>query len=81
MSRNQPPRTPVHFPRMKVRGARNRAKSAARHEQRTMLRVRLERAPRGSAPGMFTTELVVDPNGTHVLATRTVTDGWGRRVK
>lgn len=37
MSRSQTPRTPVYFPRMKVRGKRNRAKLAARYSHRTVL--------------------------------------------
>lgn len=73
------PRTPVHFPRMKVRGRRNRAKSAARHETRVMMRVRVTQAH--AADGTIQATFHLDPNGTHaVMFTTGVRDGWGRRV-
>lgn len=68
-------RTPVDFPRMKVRGARNRAKSAERVTQVWKARVRVVKADLGSV------RLVVDPLfGTHVVQNAVVRDGWGRTV-
>lgn len=75
----QRPRTPVHWPRMKVRGRRNRAKTAARHRFRTVL--------------PHTTMTQVSPNkarfdviaewepGCFRIDVDRVADGWGREVE
>lgn len=69
------PRTPVHFPKMKVRGARNKAKSAARYRYASTARVRI-----GSQDASGTT-LILDPNGTHVVSGDSgIQDGWGRLI-
>lgn len=69
------PRTPVHFPRMKVRGRRNKAKLHLRITQVFEARVRIEHADGYGAT------LVVDPNGTHIIRHSTTRDGYGRTVK
>ena len=75
MSRSQKPRTPVFFPRMKVRGWRNRRKSAMRTQTLGEMRVNVTHV------GGDHVDFVADPNGTHVLKYDTGWyDGWGRRV-
>ncbi len=70
------PRTPVHFPRMKVRGSRNKAKLHARHVTALELRVRVNQVD------AHTVELIPDPIlGTHLVTIRTVRDGYGRTIK
>lgn len=69
------PRTPVHFPRMKVRGRRNKAKLHLRITQVFEARARIEHADRYGAT------LVVDHNGTHIIRQSTTRDGYGRTVK
>lgn len=51
-------RTPVNFPRMKVRGARNRKRSAERRVLRQEFRVMPRQTPHGVT-------LDVHPEGTH----------------
>ena len=68
-------RTPVNFPRMKVRGRRNRARSAERIWRRFVLRVTPVQMLDGSV------QFTVDSNGSHVIEATTPTyDGWGRIV-
>ncbi len=71
------PRTPVHFPRMKVRGRRNKAKLAARH---TTLTVVPHARPERIATGYRFTALTSPEPGALRLEFKTVTDGYGRRV-
>ncbi len=72
------PRTPVHYPQMRVRGHRNRAKLAARYTRREILHVVIDRtAPDGSI------DFHAAPPGeaTHVLAVdHDPRDGYGRRA-
>lgn len=75
MSRGQTPRTPVFFPKMKVRGARRKQMSAQRIRRHTELRVRPVLLVDGSM------DLMVDPFGTHFAKiTLPTLDGWGRTV-
>lgn len=73
----QMPRTPVHFPRMKVRGWRNKAKLAARHTYRTVIPYA---RPTPIADGVtFVAITGPEPGAVRLEFTRTV-DGFGRRV-
>lgn len=74
----QKPRTPVHFPRMKVRGRRNRAKLAARHEH--LLVIPHARAV-PTATGYRFFALAGPEPGAVMLKSRTVVDGYGRTVR
>lgn len=74
----QMPRTPVHFPRMKVRGRRNKAKLAARH---TTLTVIPHARPERTATGYTLTALVSPEANAVRLEFTTVVDGYGRRLK
>ena len=75
MSRGQKPRTPVYFPKMKVRGARNKRKSAARHQQFHTMRVNVEHV------GVDHVDFVASAEGTHLISYKTACyDGWGRIV-
>jgi hypothetical protein len=73
----QIPRTPVHFPRMKVRGRRNKAKLAARH-------VHVGRIPYARpipTDGGYQFVAIDGPEpGAVSIDYRTVTDGFGRRI-
>lgn len=74
------PRTPVHFPRMKVRGKRNKAKLAARHETwHVIANAAVGRNPDG------TYSLCARPAVGHILGHRVefseTRDGYGRLVK
>ncbi len=70
------PRTPVYFPRMKVRGRRNKAKLHARHVTNLELRVRVHQVD------PYTVELIPDPIfGTHLVTSKTTRDGYCRTVK
>lgn len=74
----QKPRTPVHFPRMKVRGWRNKAKSAARRQYRTVYpHVRMTRTSPYDA--RFDVIAAWEP-GCHRLEVDQTTDGWGRAI-
>lgn len=68
-------RTPINFPRMKVRGRRNRARSAERHSQHYTIRANPLQTLDGSV------QFMPDPFGSHVIEATTPTrDGWGRVV-
>jgi len=68
-------RTPVNFPRMKIRGAGNKARSAERTTQVWEALVRIDHAE-GT-----TVRMIVDPIfGTHLVRNTVVRDGWGRTV-
>lgn len=70
-------RTPLHFPRMKVRGRRNRAKLAARIV--TAGRIPYARAVRIGGGYEFVALSGPEPDAVSVHY-RTVTDGFGRRL-
>lgn len=75
----QTPRTPVHFPRMKVRGRRNKAKLAVRRLYRTVFpHVALVVAPDGYSARASV--LSAWEPGCQRLEIDTITDGWGRPV-
>lgn len=72
------PRTPVHFPRMRVRGPRNRRKLALRRERRTVIPYAMLVA-RG--PGNYVLEAVPEWRAGAVRVVHSVTqDGYGRAV-
>lgn len=74
----QKPRTPVHFPRMKVRGHRNRAKSAARHKHRTLIP---HATMTQTAPGSYQFAAIAgwEPGCWRIQIDR-IADGWGRQI-
>lgn len=75
----QKPRTPVHFPRMKVRGRRNRAKLAMRRKHRTVLpHVTMVRVSANKT--RFDAIAKWEP-GCFRLEIDRVTDGWGRAIE
>lgn len=74
----QKPRTPVHFPRMKVRGRRNRAKLAARHEHVVVV-PHARVVPTLNGYRFFA--LAGPEPGSVMLKSRTVVDGYGRTVR
>ena len=69
------PRTPVHWPRMKVRGALRRWKTAQRITHRTELMV----VPTSHGDGRYTFRMAgpAEPGAMLMVSTRR-TDGWGR---
>ena len=69
------PRTPVHWSRMKVRGARRKQKTAERITHRTELMV----VPTSRADGRYTFRMARpgEPGAMLMVATQR-TDGWGR---
>ena len=71
----QTPRTPVHFPRMKVRGHRNKAKLAARHRQLIVIPYA---RPVHIPSGIRYEALTASEPGAMELRFSTVTDGFGR---
>jgi len=74
------PRTPIHFPRMKIRGHRNKAKAAARYSTRQVLNVTVSGAD--PVTGAVTFHAMPVGKATHVLAIDGETrDGYGRVVK
>lgn len=76
----QIPRTPVHFPRMKVRGRRNKAKAAARIRRETLIpNVIAYLKPDGTVsmhPALGRPQV-----GLMTVTTVTYVDGLGRNVK
>lgn len=72
------PRTPLHFPRMKVRGRRNKAKLAARH-QRIIVMPHARAIP--TPTGYRFVALAGPEPGAVMLKSRTVVDGFGRVVR
>ena len=69
-------RTPVNFPRMKVRGAKNKWKSASRYETVVILpHVQFTDEGNGSYTGKVASE------GGHMVKMTTVKDGWGRSIR
>lgn len=72
-------RTPVNFPRMKVRGRRNKAKTAKRVTHLTMFpHTRLASSSDGSY--VFVVGSASSPPEFRIES-RTTVDGWGRRVR
>lgn len=70
------PRTPVYFPKMRVRGRRNRAKLAARYTRREILHVVIDRT---AADGSIEFHAAPPGAATHVLAVdHDPRDGYGR---
>ena len=73
----QMPRTPVHFPRMKVRGRRNKAKLAARHKRVLLIpHARVEQI--GS--GIRLVALAMAELGSVAFTVTQVFDGFGRSM-
>lgn len=73
----QKPRTPVHWPRMKVRGRRNRAKLAARHQHLTVIPY----ARPVPIPTGYRFEALAGPEpGAMELRFSSVIDGFGRSI-
>jgi hypothetical protein len=68
-------RNPINFPKMKLRGRRNKARAAARFEHIMRLRV-LPAVVEGGQSVTF----VASAEGTHMIETRYAFDGFGRRV-
>ena len=72
------PRTPVHFPRMRVRGSRNRLKLAARREHRTIIPYAV---PVVRGPGHYVLEAVSGwQEGAVRVVHSVIRDGFGRVV-
>jgi len=71
-------RTPVHFPRMKVRGWRNRAKTAARHV--TVFEFPFARPVRTATGYRFNVLAGPEPGAVLIRSTY-VRDGWGRIIR
>lgn len=68
-------RTPVNFPRMKVRGRRNKQKTAMRVTTLTVF----PHAQLVSSDGVYEFQILPE-GGTHYIESRTTVDGWGRKV-
>lgn len=74
----QIPRTPVHFPKMKVRGRRNKAKLAARHKHVVFVpHARVERV----ATGIRLVVLSMAELGSVAFTVTQVFDGFGRVLR
>jgi hypothetical protein len=74
------PRTPVHFPRMKVRGHRNKAKLAARIESRSVFP---HATVTRTADGRYTVRAQAGPIAgvlMHRIEYSEWRDGYGRHV-
>lgn len=68
----------MHFPRMKVRGWRNRAKTDARHVR--VYEIPFARPVRIATGYRF--EVLAGPEpGAVMIRSTEVRDGWGRRVR
>lgn len=75
MSRGQKPRTPLYFPKMKVRGRRNRRKSSLRISHFYTMRANVQHV------GGDHVDFVASEQGSHLIEYKTPTyDGWGRVV-
>lgn len=75
----QTPRTPVHWPRMKVRGRRNKEKTAARHRFRTVLP---HATMTQESPNKARFDAIVEwQPGCFRIEIDRVSDGWGREVE
>ncbi|MDQ1113980.1 hypothetical protein QE418_003428 [Microbacterium testaceum] len=72
------PRTPLFWPRMKVRSIRHREKLAARHETRTI--VPMMRLSQPSPSVLRLVAVTTWEPGTYSVETRTVRDGYGRQI-
>jgi hypothetical protein len=74
-------RTPVNFPRMKVRGRRNKAKVSARHRDVTLFpHVIAKQCHDGILhTTTFTVAAAYEP-GAFEMRVEQVRDGWGRPV-
>lgn len=73
----QTPRTPVHFPRMKVRGRRNKAKLVARHKRVLFIpHARVERFD----TGFRLVILAMAELGSVAFTVTQVFDGFGRAL-
>lgn len=75
MSRGQRRRNILNFPKMKVRGRRNKARLSARLHHKMTVRVQL--VPGGTSERI---DFAVDPKGNHIIEIEQVFDGYGRRV-
>lgn len=74
MSRGQTPRTPRYFPKMKLRGAKNKYLGSLRNQTVSTMRVNVTSVREDGS-----VDFVVDANGTHMLTARSkITDGFGR---
>ncbi len=73
------PRTPVHFPRMKVRGRRNKAKLAARHRYIRFFPHVAMTVAEDRRTARFDVIAGWRP-GCQRLEITTVTDGYGRTI-
>lgn len=74
MSRGQKPRTPIHFPKMKLRGAKNKYLASLRNQTVRTMRVNVTSVREDGS-----VDFVVDANGTHVLTAKSqIVDGFGR---
>lgn len=75
----QKPRTPVHFPRMKVRGRRNKVKLAARHTHAMVMP--LARVTRGQDAHTYTfTPITEVESGAVSIRSSVTVDGYGRQI-
>ncbi len=72
------PRTPVHFPRMRVRGARNRQKVALRRETKTVLP--FARLIQSNPFSIEFSALAAWEPGAYRLESSVFHDGYGRQV-
>ncbi|MDY0829082.1 hypothetical protein SK224_08065 [Microbacterium sp. BG28] len=72
------PQTPVHFPRMKVRGKRNRAKLVPRVHVRQVLYGTIQAGFDGARPGEVV--FVARNPATHQVELVQWQDGYGRNV-
>jgi hypothetical protein len=65
------PRTPVYFPKMKVRGARNKWKMI-----KFKVNYRVRAFPYLQLDGSYRFD--IHPEGTHIIVASYYRDGWGR---
>ena len=72
------PRTPVHYPQMRVRGRRNRAKLAARRA--TVAVIPMMRLCQSSPHEIGLVAVTTWEPGTYRLEHKTVRDGYGRVI-
>lgn len=79
-SRNKP-RTPVHWPRMKIRGARRKWKTSLRTTQVFRMYAVLDTHTEASGLHSYTFKATrKETPGARLIETKHTQDGWGRSV-
>lgn len=74
------PRTPVYWPKMKIRGWRRRFKANQRI-QRTVMMWATPTKLKGDGSGHYSYKFVADPMGEYIVEMKLpLVDGFGRRI-